>query len=177
VGNPDIILSPTRKISGIEELGLAADGAPNYFDMAWSARSVLAREGRAPIAREDVGLAVNSALARTQDQLHIHIGCLAKDVKQTMAAVVRELSPNRWRRLDRPIKGMQFWARTIGQDSLEGVNPFRLVADGLPDAEAGAAAIVVVGARSASGRDDFVLLAAIGDRSHAGSDLLRRSCS
>jgi CDP-diacylglycerol pyrophosphatase len=177
VGDPDIILSPTRKISGIEELGLAADGAPNYFDMAWSARSVLAREGRAPIAREDVALAVNSALARTQDQLHIHIGCLAKDVKQTMAAVALELSPNRWRRLDRPIKGMQFWARTIGQDSLEGVNPFRLVADGLPDAKAGAATIIVVGARSASGEDDFVLLVAIGDRSHAGSDLLRRSCS
>jgi hypothetical protein len=57
------------------------------------------------------------------------------------------------------------------------VNPFRLVADGLPDAEAGAATIVVVGARSASGGDDFVLLAAIGDRSHAGSDLLRRSCT
>jgi CDP-diacylglycerol pyrophosphatase len=170
-------LSPTRKISGIEELGLAADGAPNYFDMAWSARSVLAREGRAPIAREDVALAVNSALARTQDQLHIHIGCLAKDVKQTMAAVALELSPNRWRRLNRPIKGMQFWGRTIGQDSLEGVNPFRLVADSLPDAEAGAATIVLVGARSASGGDDFVLLAAIGDRSHAGSDLLSRSCS
>ena len=177
VGNPDIILSPTRRISGIEELGLAADGAPNYFDMAWNARSVLARAGQAPIAREDVALAVNSAFARTQDQLHIHIGCLPKDVKQTMAAVVRELSPNRWRRLDRPIKGMQFWGRTIGQDSLDGVNPFRLVADGLPDAEAGAATIVVVGARSASGGDDFVLLAAIGDRLHAGSDLLRRSCS
>ena len=128
VGDPDIILSPTRKISGIEELGLAADGAPNYFDMAWSARSVLAREGRAPIAREDVALAVNSALARTQDQLHIHIGCLAKDVKETMAAVALELSPNHWRRLNRPIKGMQFWARTIGQDSArrrESVSPRR----------------------------------------------------
>ena len=177
VGDPDIILSPTRKISGIEELGLAADGAPNYFDMAWNARSVLAREGQAPIGREDVALAVNSELARTQDQLHIHIGCLPTDVKQTMAAVAPELSPNRWRHLNRPIKGMQFWARTIGQDSLEGVNPFRLVADGLPDSKAGTATIIVAGVRSASGGDDFVLLAAIGDRSHAGSDLLKGSCS
>jgi CDP-diacylglycerol pyrophosphatase len=179
LGDPDIILSPTRKISGVEELGLAADGAPNYFDMAWNARSVLAGDGRAPIAREDVALAVNSELARTQDQLHIHIGCLAKDVKQTMAAVAPELSPNRWRRLSWPVRGMVFWARTIGQDSLAGVNPFRLVADSLPDAGRVRAAvtIVVAGARSASGRDDFVLLAAIGDRSHAGSYLLSRSCS
>jgi CDP-diacylglycerol pyrophosphatase len=182
VGDPDLILSPTRKISGVEESGLAAEDAPNYFDMAWSARSILAHGGGEPPGREDVGLAVNSELARTQDQLHIHIGCLSKDVKQSLALVAPELSPSRWRRLSVTIRGMQFWARTIGQDSLASVNPFRVVAESLPEAGAdrGAVTIVVAGAGSA-GRADFVLLAGIDDSSHrghpAGSDLLRRSCS
>ena len=183
VGDPDFILSPTRKISGVEAPGLAADGAPNYFNMAWGQRSLLATGGRAPIPHEDVGLAVNSELSRTQDQLHIHMGCLSRDVKQSISAIAPELSPNRWRRLSRPIRGLQFWARTIGQDSLAGVNPFRLVTESLPDAseDRGAVTIVVAGARSAAGRDDFVLLAEVGDRSQdlphaAGSDLLRRSC-
>jgi CDP-diacylglycerol pyrophosphatase len=181
LGNPDLILSPTRKITGVEESGLAAEDAPNYFDMAWSARSLLTRDGREPLAREDVALAVNSEFARTQDQLHIHIGCLSEDVKQSIAALGPELSPSRWRRLSQPIKGMMFWARTIGQDSLAGVNPFRIVADSLPDVRAnrGAVTIVVAGARSA-GRGDFVLLAGIDDRSSrhrpAGSDLLSRAC-
>jgi CDP-diacylglycerol pyrophosphatase len=182
VGNPDLILSPTLKISGVEESGLAAEDAPNYFDMAWSARSILARDGREPLAHEDVALAVNSELARTQDQLHIHIGCLAKDVKQSIAALAPELSPSRWRRLTLPIKGMLYWARTIDQDTLGGVNPFRIVAESLPDVgeDRGAVNIVVAGSRSVAGRDDFVLLAGIDDRSSpyrpAGSDVLSRAC-
>jgi CDP-diacylglycerol pyrophosphatase len=182
LGSPDFILSPTRKISGVEESGLAAEDAPNYFEMAWSARSILARNGREPLPREDVALAVNSELARTQDQLHIHIGCLSKEVRQSIVALMPELSPSRWRRPTQPIKGMMFWARIIGHDSLAGVNPFRIVAESLPDARAdpGAVNIVVAGARSIAGRDDFVLLADIDDRvspyRHAGSDVLSRAC-
>jgi CDP-diacylglycerol pyrophosphatase len=182
VGDPDLILSPTRKISGVEESGLAAEDAPNYFDMAWSARSILAHGGGEPPGREDVGLAVNSELARTQDQLHIHIGCLSNDVKQAIAALTPELSSSRWRRLSLPNKGVLFWARTIGQDSLAGVNPFRIVAENLPSAREnrGAVNIVVAGARSVAGRDDFVLLASVDDLSTryrpAGSDVLRRAC-
>jgi CDP-diacylglycerol pyrophosphatase len=180
LGNPDLILSPTLKISGVEESGLAAEDAPNYFDMAWSARSILAGDGREPLAREDVALAVNSELSRTQDQLHIHIGCLSKDVKQSLAALAPELSPSRWRRLTLPLKGMLYWARSIGQDSLVGVNPFRIVAESLPGALAdrGALNIVVAGARSVAGLDDFVLLAGIDDHSHrpAGSDVLSPAC-
>ena len=77
---------------------------------------------------------------------------------------------------------MRYWARTIGQDSLAGVNPFRIVAESLPGvrADQGAVNIIVAGARSADGRDDFVLLAGIDDRSSryqpAGSDLLSRAC-
>ena len=182
VGDPDLILSPTRKISGVEESGLAAEDAPNYFGMAWSARSILTHEGRKPPAREDIALAVNSEFARTQDQLHIHIGCLSNDVKHAIAALTPELSPSRWRRFSLPNKGVMFWARTIDQDSLAGVNPFRIVAEDLPGAREnrGAVNIVVAGSRSAAGRDDFVLLASVDEHSTryraAGSDVLRRAC-
>jgi CDP-diacylglycerol pyrophosphatase len=185
VGAPDFILSPTRKSPGVEDTGLAAEGAPNYFEMAWRARSILGRGATEPIADDDFAFAVNSDLSRTQDQLHIHMGCQSRETKQRLAAAAPELSASRWQRLGRPIAGMRFWARTIGQDSLEGANPFRLVSEGLPEAatDRGAVTIVVAGARSTAGRNDFVLLASIGDRSRsyaphaAGNDLLRRSCS
>jgi CDP-diacylglycerol pyrophosphatase len=179
----DFILAPTRKIVGVEDAWLEAADAPNYFDDAWNARAVLAARGRAPPPRDEVALAVNSRLARTQDQLHIHIGCISNEAKRSIEAIEPELSPTRWRRLEKPIAGFLFWARRIDQDTLAGVNPFRLALEGLPVAseDRGNVTIVVAGARSVQGRDGFVLLVAIDDRfrpgsSRAGTDLLDRSC-
>jgi CDP-diacylglycerol pyrophosphatase len=169
---------------GVEDASLEAVDAPNYFEDAWNARAMLAASGRAPPPRDEVALAVNSSLARTQDQLHIHIGCISNEVKRSIEAIEPELSPTRWQRLNRPIGGFIFWARRIDQDTLAGVNPFRLASEGLPIAseDRGNVTIVVAGARSAQGRDGFVLLVAIDDRfrpgfPHSGSDLLDRSCS
>src|SRR5271165_2545290 len=54
----------------------ASPDAPNYFDAAWRARPYLKRpDGRSP-QPDEFALAVNSALTRSQDQLHIHLGCL-----------------------------------------------------------------------------------------------------
>ena len=166
LGDPDLILAPTRRIEGVEDASIEAVNAPNYFDDAWKARATLATRGRAPPPRDEVALAVNSSLARSQDQLHIHIGCISEEAKKSIEAIEPDLSPTRWRLLTTPIGGVIFWARTIVQDTLAGINPFRLAAKELPIAgeDRRNMTIVVVGIRSAQGRDGFVLLAAIDDR-------------
>ena len=78
----DLILVPTRRIVGIEDPFLQSPEAPNYFDAAWRARSFLkGANGQAP-DREAVALVANSAFVRTQDQLHIHVGCLFPSAQQ-----------------------------------------------------------------------------------------------
>lgn len=183
LGDKDLILAPTRKIIGIEESSVKAAEAPNYFENAWNARSVLtADSGRLP-ERDEVALAINSRLTRAQDQLHIHIGCLSSEVKAAIAEIAPDLSSSHWRRLTRPIRGIRFWARGIDQETLAGVNPFRLASDGLPDARDDLAnvTIVVAGTRSSAASGGFVILAAVNNSSRSalarsGSDVLEHSC-
>ncbi len=64
IGAPDIILSPTRKIVGVEDPSLAAVDAPNYFEDAWSARSFLSDAVHKPLAHDAIAVAVNSRFSR-----------------------------------------------------------------------------------------------------------------
>ena len=45
VGKPDTILSPTKKVVGIEDPWLRTLAAPNYFEDAWNARTFLPKYG------------------------------------------------------------------------------------------------------------------------------------
>jgi CDP-diacylglycerol pyrophosphatase len=86
----DLIVAPTREIVGIEDPFLKLDGAPNYFNAAWRARSFLKRsDGRTP-ERDEIAVVVNSAVIRTQDQLHIHVGCVQSHAKRMFT----EAAPN-----------------------------------------------------------------------------------
>jgi CDP-diacylglycerol pyrophosphatase len=109
-GLEDFILAPTRKIVGVEDRSLQAADAPNYFNDAWNARGVLATKARGLPERDEVALAINSGLKRTQDQLHIHIGCISPRVRSEIQAIAPALSETRWQRLGRPIGGLLFWA-------------------------------------------------------------------
>jgi CDP-diacylglycerol pyrophosphatase len=179
VGPEDFILTPTRRSPGIEDPTLKTVDAPNYFEMAWNARSVLADGRRAPPRREQIALAVNSRLSRTQDQMHIHIGCLTRRARESIDAMQPELSTSRWRRLRRPIADIPFWGRIVAQETLAGVNPFRL-AMALPEASEDRAdmTIAVAATLIAADRPGFVILAAVNDRLHSSgaSDLLASSC-
>jgi CDP-diacylglycerol pyrophosphatase len=160
LGKPDIILSPTKKIVGVEDPSLRTLAAPNYFEDAWNARGFLSDAIHRPLAHDDVALAVNSRVARTQDQLHIHLGCISGEARKTLQAIAPQLSENKWARIEKPIHGLEFWGREVAQDTLAGVNPFRLAVEGLRDeAERRAQlTIVVAGTRLADGRGGFILL-------------------
>jgi CDP-diacylglycerol pyrophosphatase len=171
-GTRDIILAPTKQVIGVEDPWLQAVEAPNYFGDAWNARSFLDELERRPLRHMDVALAVNSQLLRSQDQLHIHIGCTSSVVREAIGSVAPELSDSGWTRLKWQVRGPAVWARRISHGSLDGVNPFRLAA-GIPDGDAKLTqiGIVVAGNELANGRDSFVELVWLDDIGRPGGSL------
>ena len=109
----DLILSPTRQIVGIEDQFLRLPDAPAYFDAAWRARSFLADAGGRPPNRDSVALVVNSAAERTQDQLHIHIGCLLPTVQRAIAATAPRVQIGGWTQLTSVVRHIVFWGLRI----------------------------------------------------------------
>ena len=106
LGTTQYLLIATRPISGIESPDLLAPDAPNYWRAAWQARSYVSRRAKIELPREAVGMAINSAFARTQDQLHIHIDCVRPDVQG------RYQSPRR--RVSRDLGGAALRSRRPG---------------------------------------------------------------
>lgn len=139
-GPDQFLLIPTARITGIEDPAVRAPDAPNYFEYAWRARVYTEEEAGGTLPRDWISLAVNSAPARTQDQLHIHIDCLTADVHQALAASAGLIGPA-WTSLPVPLAGDNYQAIAI--DSLESVNPFVLATD---DADAAVSTVVVIGA-------------------------------
>ena len=169
VGATQFLLIPTERIGGIESPDILAPDAPNYFADAWRARSFVEQRAGRAIPRDWMSLAINSADARTQDQFHIHIDCVRADVRQTLTAHAADIGPT-WVPFPVSLVGQTYRAMTVWDDELDVVNPFRLLADGLPTGESmGTQSLVAVGVTGADGRPGFVLLASRGDAASPGS--------
>ena len=104
--------------------------------------------------------------------------------KRLIMSIAPELSENRWVFIKRGLYGIDVWARQIGQNSLDGVNPLRLVAEGIPDALGNLASMGLAVAASpvADGSDGFVALSwfddvAIPNHAFAAEGLLDPRCS
>jgi CDP-diacylglycerol pyrophosphatase len=138
------------------------------LDAAWRARSFLkGADGQAP-ERDAVGLVVNSAVVRTQDQLHIHVGCLLPPVRRALAAAAPEVPIGEWARVDAGVPHTVFWGTRVPAADLADVEPFRLAAEALADkaGRVGDLTIVVAGVRI-EGDDDFLILASYAHAPHA----------
>lgn len=176
-----VLLVPTRRISGIESPELLTPGTPNYFELAWRARVYLERRARQPIPRDKVALAINSRFGRTQEQLHIHIDCVRPVVRATLIDQQAILT-GYWRRFPGKLVGRRYRVMRLDGADLAGRDPFKLLARG--DAAARAdmlgQTLVVVGTNFA-GRPGFVLLAGQGgvpdNPKGAGEDLLDHTCA
>lgn len=90
VGVAQHLLIPTDRISGVESPLLLAPNAPNYWADAWDARryveAALQKAHHAPLPDDQIGLEINSAMQRSQEQLHIHIDCMRADAAAGLAA-------------------------------------------------------------------------------------------
>jgi len=146
-GNTQFLLIPTTRVSGIESPAILAPGAPNYWRDAWQARRYVEAKARRHLPRDTIGLAINSISGRTQNQLHIHIDCMRLDVIAALRQHASAIGPG-WAKFPVPLSGHDYMAMRIDQPELTGVNPFVLLADGIPGARAdmGHYTLVVVGA-------------------------------
>jgi CDP-diacylglycerol pyrophosphatase len=155
-GGAHFLLIPTTTIAGIESPDVLNPQAPNYFAAAWQARDRIAAVLAHEVPRDAVGLAVNSREHRSQDQLHIHIECLGREVHRALQAAAEHLSDH-WSAVDvarRQYQGM----RVVGEDLWE-ANPFALLSERLPGAreDMGAYTLMVAGMQFKDG-PGFILL-------------------
>jgi CDP-diacylglycerol pyrophosphatase len=93
------LLIPTDRIPGVESPLVLAPDAENYWADAWNARSFvqasLKAAHRAPLDDDELGLEINSADRRSQQQLHIHIDCMRASAADALARH-RNDAPGQW---------------------------------------------------------------------------------
>jgi CDP-diacylglycerol pyrophosphatase len=159
VGVSQMLAIPTRRITGIEDPQMLAPNAPPVFAVAWAAKNLVeARLGRV-LPREAVGLAINSKWTRSQEQLHVHVDCMAVSVVEALAEYATALD-GVWRAMTVPLQGRIYFARRVDSADLVDVAPLKLLADGVEGARAnmGAYSLAAVGA-TFDGKPGFILLA------------------
>ena len=178
-GVAQLLLIPTAKLGGMESPEILAPNAPNYFAAAWAARSTMDTLLGHKLLDQDVSLAINSQMARSQNQFHIHVDCLSPAVIAALhehAAAVTDT----WAPFPVKLAGHTYLARRLDEAALPTNNPLRLLADGVPGAAADMARQTLVLAGLGEGRglilltDHVTLLSA--DFAH-GEELQDHSCA
>lgn len=153
------LLIPTDRISGIESPGLLTPDAPNYWADAWGARSFveasLKKARRAPLADDEIGLEINSAMRRSQEQLHIHIDCMRANAVSALAAH-RSDPPRMWAPLT--IDGTRYRVMRMPGPTFD-FNPFDIVAnDKTSPATMAGQTILVTGAGPSAERAGWLIV-------------------
>jgi CDP-diacylglycerol pyrophosphatase len=181
LGATQYLVMPTARLAGIESPEILAPDAPNYMAQAWAARRFVEASAHAALKREDLSLAINSVPGRSQNQLHIHVDCLSPDVRLALA-VRKDAIGDVWAPFPNPLGGHAYITRRVVSPDLAGVNPFLMLADGVPDARQhmGDYTLVLAGETFAGG-PGFVLLADRADPAHgdraSGESLQDHSCA
>ena len=169
----DLIVTPTRKVVGIEDPLLRSAEAPNYFNAAWRARSFLSgADGRAR-EHDEVALVVNSAAVRTQDQLHIHVGCLKTPARRMLAAAAPKVPIGKWVQIGAVVPHTVFWGMRITGTDLSDIEPFRLAAAALAGEVIPPRNLTIAAAGvRVEGEDQFLILASYAEAAGAASSAL-----
>jgi CDP-diacylglycerol pyrophosphatase len=175
------LLVPTTQISGIESPIVRGPNAMNYFASAWEGRTYIDEALHQTLPRDDIGLAINSAVSRSQDQLHIHFSCIRADVKETLHEHEGNIG-DQWAPFNVSLVGHRYTAMWVPGEHLSSHNPIRLLAEGLPDAmrNMGNRTLVVIGLTRSKGTEGFVILEDQVNIEHSdlgiGEELLDNSC-
>jgi CDP-diacylglycerol pyrophosphatase len=159
VGIAQMLAIPTRRITGIEDPQMLAPNAPPVFAVAWGAKGLLEARLHRTLPRGAVGLAINSKWARSQEQFHVHVDCVAVPVVKALAEYASALD-SQWRAMTAPLQGRHYLARRVDSADLVDVAPLKLLVDGVEGAREhmGAYSLAAVGA-TFDGKPGFVLLA------------------
>jgi CDP-diacylglycerol pyrophosphatase len=159
VGATQFLLMPTARIGGIESPEVLAPDSANYWDRAWRARLLTENRAGKTLPREALSLAINAPYGRTQDQLHIHIDCVRRDVRDALAAHGDAIGLA-WEAFPEPLVDQPWRALRVDGENLGTINPFRLLAEGDKAAAADMAkhTLVVVGMTWSNGVAGFAVL-------------------
>ena len=120
VGVAQMLAIPTRRITGIEDPQMLAPDAPKVFFAAWKAKPLVEARLHHALPREAIAIAINSKWARTQDQLHLHVDCVAISVADTLADAHSSLDDT-WRAMTVPLQGRVYLARRLDSADLSDV--------------------------------------------------------
>lgn len=176
----EVLLVPTRRISGIESPSLLRLDSPNYWVFAWRARRFVEERAQRTIPRNELGLAINSVVGRSQNQLHIHVNCVRADVRAMLTRYRRSIA-SRWSRRSLIIAGHPYRVMPLVGAELT-VDPFKIIAQDIPGArdQMGQQSIAVLGAVLSRNKPGFYLLAGQVDSPHGDAgyaeELLDPSC-
>jgi CDP-diacylglycerol pyrophosphatase len=129
-GGAHYLLIPTETMAGVDSSELLDPETPNYFAEAWHARDLLGKFVGHEVPRAAIGLTVNTAQMRTQNQFHIHIECLRQDVFDSLRASAEKLT-DVWAPVN--VAGSTFQGLRIMAEGLDGSNPYALLATLKPD--------------------------------------------
>jgi CDP-diacylglycerol pyrophosphatase len=159
IGVAQMLAIPTRCITGIEDPQMLAADAPKIFAAAWKAKALVEGRLHHRLPREAVAIAINSEWRRSQQQLHLHVDCLAKNVADALAEAAPSLD-ERWRAMTIGLNGRKYIARRLDSPDLSEVEPLKLLADGIDGARAHMDyySLAAVGA-TFDGKPGFILLA------------------
>jgi CDP-diacylglycerol pyrophosphatase len=171
-GAAHYLLIPTQKMAGLDSSELLDPDIPNYFAEAWHARDVITAYVGHPVPRTAIGLAINTARSRSQDQFHVHIECLRQDVAEALRASAERIT-DVWAPL--MVVGSTYQAQRVMGDGLDGANLFELLANLKPDVRhhMGDYTLVAAGMQFTSG-PGFIILAGTGP---TGELLLDATCA
>lgn len=147
---------PTYRINGTESPLLLKSGTPNFFWLAWQARSFMSQKYGHEIPDKAVSLTINSRSGRTQNHLHIHISCLRTDVRQQLDDNLAKIS-TRWLPLPGGLRGHEYLARRVTENELAQRSPFMMLAEEVPDAREHMGSYALAMVRQSD--ESFVLLA------------------
>jgi CDP-diacylglycerol pyrophosphatase len=179
VGATQFLLIPTAKVTGIEDPAILVPSAPNYFAAAWQSHALVEQRAQTPLPNDALSVAINSAYGRSQNQLHIHIDCLRRDVAAALHTHGGAVGAS-WAAFPVKLVGHAYLARRVASPDLAGANPFTLLADDVPGARAEMGKWTLV-AIPVTGAPGFVLLAdhvdmATGDYA-SGEELQDHACA
>ncbi|MCJ2132493.1 CDP-diacylglycerol diphosphatase [Methylobacterium sp. J-026] len=117
------VVMPTDTVAGLEAPILRGPRGAAYWRAALAARPLVSEALQGKLPPEAVGLAVNSARGRSQDQLHIHLDCLKPSVLAALRAHGRQIRRT-WTRFPQPLAGDRYSALRVPEAEAARFNPF-----------------------------------------------------
>jgi len=171
----EFLVAPITAVAGLESPSARSTDSAQLWNRAWEARQkVEARLGHG-LPRSAVGLAVNSRIERSQDQLHIHVDCLLESVERTLALDGPKQDAG-WQPFPLILKGRPYWIMAVDEPDLRTTNVVGLVVAGLPQARhtMDDLNVLVAGATLADARPGFYILVNWG---RAAEHLLDHRCT